>query len=147
MDGKIWEEVIEIYLPKLENFKFRMNDELDDNNNEQQINKILNLFQSQFWLDKHQWFIRCDWNPNNGTVFLYSLPYAFDNFFCQYPILSKSTCPHIQQQYSYNNVHRLTYKANLSECWTLSDYQFMKIRELSVYFPINEYFFFDCSQT
>ncbi len=43
-----------------------------------------------------------------------------------------------------NNIHIILYvdlliKANLSEWSTLSHYQFIKIRELCVYLPINDY--------
>jgi hypothetical protein len=138
IDGKTWEQIIETYLPKLQSFQFRMNDEFDEDK-EEQIDEILNLFRTQFWLNKHQWFIRCDWNPQNNNIFLYSLPYAFDNFYFQFPILSKSTCPD-DQQWSYNSVRRLTYKASLSEWSTRSHRQFTKIQELCVYLPINDYF-------
>jgi hypothetical protein len=141
IDGKLWEQIIERYLPKLKTFQFRMNDEFDsDNDKEQQIDEILNLFRSQFWVNKHQLFVQCDWNPHSSNIFLYSLPYAFDNFYFQFPILSKSTCPDDNQQWSYNYVRRLTYKANLSEWLTLSHRQFIKIRELCVYLPFNDYF-------
>jgi hypothetical protein len=139
IDGKTWEQIIEIYLPKLKIFQFRMNDELDcDNNKEQQIDEILNSFRSQFWVNNHQWFVQCDWNPYSSNIFLYSLPYAFDNFYFQFPILSKSTCP--DDDVLYNSVRRLTYKASLSECSSLPHRQFIKIRELCVYLPINDYF-------
>jgi hypothetical protein len=141
IDGKTWEQIIERYLPKLKIFQFRMNDEFDsDNDKEQQIDEILNLFRSQFWINKHQWFVQCDWNLHNRNIFLYSLPYAFDNFYFQFPILSKSTCPDNDQQWSWNSVRRLTYKASLSDCSTLFHHQFIKIRELCVYLPINDYF-------
>ncbi|CAF3986983.1 unnamed protein product [Rotaria sordida] len=68
------------------------------------------------------------------------LPYAFDNFYFQSPILSKSTYYYDNQQWSYDYVHRLTYKTNLSEWLTLSHIQFNKIRELCVHLPIDEYF-------
>jgi hypothetical protein len=140
IDGKTWEQIIETYLPKLESFQFRMNDELDSNQ-EQQIDEILNLFRTPFWLNKHQWFVRCDWNPNSDNLFFYSLPYAFENFYFQFPILSKSTCPDDDdQQWSYNSVRRLAYKVSSSE-WSIASYhQFTKIEELCVYLPINDYF-------
>ncbi|CAF2746096.1 unnamed protein product [Rotaria sp. Silwood2] len=141
IDGKTWEQIIGTYLPKLRRFQFRMNDEIDnDSDLEQQIDEILNSFRSQFWLDKYQLCVRCDWNPHSNNIFLYSLPYAFDNFYFQSPIVSKSSCHDDNQQWSYNYVRRLTCKANLSEWLTLSHIQFNKIRELCVYLPINEYF-------
>ncbi|CAF3603081.1 unnamed protein product [Rotaria sp. Silwood1] len=142
IDGKTWEQIIQKYLPKLKQFQFRMNNEsdTDDNDKEQQINEILNLFRTSFWLNKYQLFVQCDWNSHSNNIFLYSLPYAFDNFYFQSPMLSKSTYHYDNQQWSYNNVHRLTYKTGLSEWLTLSHIQFNKIRELCVYLPIDEYF-------
>ncbi|CAF2565363.1 unnamed protein product [Rotaria sp. Silwood2] len=93
-----------------------------------------------FPIPKQQLFVHWDWHSHSSNIFLYSLPYAFDNFYFQSPILSKSTCHYDNQQWSYNYVRRLTYKANLFEWSTLSHIQFNRIQELCVYLPINEYF-------
>jgi hypothetical protein len=34
-----------------------------DTKKEEQIDQILDTFRSAFWLKKHQWFVRCHWNP------------------------------------------------------------------------------------
>lgn len=140
IDGNTWEQIIQMYLPKLKRFQFRMNDEFDDNdtvNKEQQIDDILESFQSPFWLDKYKLSVQCDWNSYSNNIFIYSLPYAFDNFYFQSPLISKST-EHCDN--SYNYVHRLTFKTNLSEELAASHIQFNKIQELCIYLPINEYF-------
>ncbi|CAF3120529.1 unnamed protein product [Rotaria sp. Silwood2] len=86
-------------------------------------------------------FLKCMPNLHQLKVDLPDiLPYAFDNFYFQSPILSKSTCHYDNQQWPYNYVRRLTYKANLFEWSTLSHIQFNRIQELCVYLPINEYF-------
>ncbi|CAF1067208.1 unnamed protein product [Rotaria sordida] len=43
---------------------------------EQQVDNLLDSFRSQFWLDKHQWFVQCHWKSNNDhiKVLLYTLP-------------------------------------------------------------------------
>ncbi|CAF3967920.1 unnamed protein product [Adineta steineri] len=146
IDGQIWERIIEKYLPQLKIFQFRMNDELDDDDDDkdekEEINERVNHFQSSFWLDKYQLVVRCDYNLLSHNMIIYSLPYAFDNFYFQYPILSISTQSNDDNvSSSYNQVHRLTCKTNLSNKSSISSIiQFTQIRELCIHLPINNYF-------
>ncbi|CAF4256387.1 unnamed protein product, partial [Adineta steineri] len=144
IDGQTWERLIEKYLPQLKNFQFRMNDELDDDDTDQkeEINERVKFFQSSFWLKKYQLVVRCDYNLLSHNMIIYSLPYAFDNFYFQYPILSISTQSVDENlSSSYDQVHRLTCKTNLSnESSYSSMIQFTQIRELCIHLPINNYF-------
>jgi hypothetical protein len=86
-----------------------------DNNSdrEREVDELFNSFRTSFWLDEHQWFVRCDWTQENDIDFtnlymvLYNLPY-FQNFFDYSEInRSKSTCPDDKDYWSYEHVHGL----------------------------------------
>ncbi|CAF3606782.1 unnamed protein product [Adineta steineri] len=59
---------------------------------EKQVEQILNTFRNSFWLDEHRWFVQCDWSPITEKCYVYTLPYAFENFNIDFPICSKFTC-------------------------------------------------------
>ncbi|CAF1394722.1 unnamed protein product [Rotaria sordida] len=140
IDGIKWQKIIENNLSKLKIFQFRMIDEIDnDYDKEEQINQILNSFRSQFWINNHQWFVQCDSNRDSNYILVYNLPYSFNNYYFQYPIQSKSTYPFNDYKYSYNYVHRLTYKSNLSQYTIQSNIKFIKIRDLCIYIPTDDY--------
>ncbi|CAF1368176.1 unnamed protein product [Adineta steineri] len=61
-NGYQWENLISNYLPKLKVFNLLMqfgSEDDDDINGEEQVDKILDSFQTHFWIDKHRWFVRC----------------------------------------------------------------------------------------
>jgi hypothetical protein len=80
---------------------------------EQQIDRILDKFQSQFWLEEHNWFVQCDWNLNKEYASLHTLPYAFDSFRFYLPVQSKSISPSDIDLPSYSCVHNLMYHRHL----------------------------------
>ncbi|CAF0892840.1 unnamed protein product [Adineta steineri] len=59
---------------------------------EEQVEQIVNTFRTPFWLDEHRWFVQCDWSPITESCYVYTLPYAFENFNIDFPICFKSTC-------------------------------------------------------
>ncbi|CAF4983705.1 unnamed protein product, partial [Rotaria sp. Silwood1] len=95
LDGNEWEHIIINYLPKIKIFRLKISIEFSLHiDKEEQIDQILNTFRSTFWLKKHQWFVRCDWNPYDPTklITLYTLPYAFNTMYYSNEYCSKSTC-------------------------------------------------------
>ncbi|CAF3243832.1 unnamed protein product [Rotaria sp. Silwood2] len=82
--GEQWEYRIRTYLPQLKEFRFKTHPHLYDTN----IEQLLAIFQTSFWLKEHQWFVNCDHhhlpyigylNPRN--VHLYTLPYSDEQFY------------------------------------------------------------------
>jgi len=73
-DGYQWSNLIENNLPKLEKFRLRMTFQYFN------IDSLVQSFQTDFWLQKHQWYIRCHWNITNKRSILYTLPYYFKDF-------------------------------------------------------------------
>jgi hypothetical protein len=132
-DGHRWEELIDVHLPKLSVFHLRMRIELlGKKNDEKHINQLLDTFCSPFWLEKHQWFIRCHLisYEKNRTIFLYTMPYGFiDCNLNMFDMPYKSTNPRNDDHNLYDRVKNL-YRITSVEC--LSFIQFSNIRNLSI---------------
>ena len=83
MDGDQWKQLILCYLPKLRILQFKMNIQyVDTMNNKQSVDMLLDSFRSRFWLEDHQWFVRCHRRPKESysDILLYTLPLTFSNF-------------------------------------------------------------------
>ncbi|CAF2915153.1 unnamed protein product [Rotaria sp. Silwood2] len=106
---------------------------------EKRVDELIETFRTPFWLDEHQWFVRCHWEsqePRQNTH-LYTLPYCHDtlsnwtsNLYC------KSNCPSDQDFFSYNNVRVIEYLYG-TDIW-LSSIRFPNIRDMSIGFPTHE---------
>jgi len=143
LSGYQWEQIIENYLPKLKIFRFLMEFSFLNENYQEQINELLQSFQTQFWLEKHQWFIEYYSNPynENRLISLYTLPYFFDYFVYQNNMNFKSTCPNNEHHFMYNCVHSLEYDLGISKEISLySPLNFSNIRNLYIDLPFNEHF-------
>jgi hypothetical protein len=81
LNGYDWKKTIENYFPKLKIFQLKMDlKSCHWRNREEEPDELQDSFQSAFWLQEHQWFVRCDWTSSSISNFatLYTLPYAFD---------------------------------------------------------------------
>ncbi|CAF4799796.1 unnamed protein product [Rotaria sp. Silwood1] len=108
LDGNIWQQFISNYLPKIKIFQLKMELEFRDNNDsiENIIDKLLISFRTSFWLEEHQWYVRCHWNPSDPYkwITLYTLPYNFDTFDYSNKSCTKSTCYDERQYWLYDRV-------------------------------------------
>jgi hypothetical protein len=139
--GDEWEQLISNYLPKLKIFHLKMVSIIEMNPmTEEDVEKILDGYRTPFWLDEHNWFVRCDWNPTRSNFHIYTLPYAFDRFYISCPIIGKSTCLQQTNEPSYDSVRSLRYDIESTAWSQLSDIQLCKIEKLEVTFPVNDYF-------
>ncbi|CAF5087305.1 unnamed protein product [Rotaria sp. Silwood1] len=113
LNGNQWKEILNDYIPKIKIFRFLMKVlSIEHNNMEEQLDDLLKTFQTSFWLQDHQWFVRCDWPQHTKKVFIvYTLPYCFGNSCGVYSNRwSKSTCPNAHDYNSYNRVTNVLYK-------------------------------------
>ncbi|CAF1594051.1 unnamed protein product [Rotaria sp. Silwood1] len=143
LDGQQWEQIIIDHLPKLETFQLKMHIKLEDDDDKQlKIDKLIASFQSSFWLDEHQWFVRCHYVEECclNSIILYTLPYAFGYFDPIVKISSKSTCPHENDYWSYNRVHSLIYRTPIIRESTLCKIAFPNIHHLRLSLPSNDQF-------
>ncbi|CAF0943501.1 unnamed protein product [Adineta steineri] len=102
LDGNEWEQIIVKYAPQLKVFQMKMNTDLchstDIQRNEEKIDQFLATYRTPFWIEHHQWFIRCHLGVSRGYVRMcvYSLPYAYDDsliYESKFLHKTKSTCP------------------------------------------------------
>jgi hypothetical protein len=153
IDGHQWKEIITNYLPKLKVFRLKMEFYFRDRmNTKQRVDQLLKSFQTCFWLEERQWFIRCHYHPKNASnyVCLYTLPYIFDSFPRIEVYGCQSTCSDDDNQsWSYDHVHILNYRASLTGDLTLYPSRFVNIQHLSLSLGVDDQFWiivprFDC---
>jgi hypothetical protein len=143
LNGYQWENLIHHYLPNLQSFRFRMEFRLiEPNNRDDQTNNFINSFENSFWIEEHQWFIRCHWNSimTSSSIYLYSLPYTFKDFSLDCFTQLKSTCPDDKDYLYYNHVNDLRYKTLPNQTFVLSPIRFGNINHLSIELPLHENF-------
>jgi hypothetical protein len=146
LNGNEWEKIFVDYLPNIKKFRLRMNFQFsDDYNKDEQIEQLLETFQTDFWIKQHQWFVRCDWNPFDSfnRIYLYTLPYDFGDFFYFDTIQSRSTYPSISKDFSYDrvNILRQSFSENLPiESINYLSPRFYKIYDLKISIPFSQNF-------
>jgi len=148
MNGYQWQDLIERNLRKLKRFEFKMRFSPSTNDNkDEQSNEILSSFQTKFWLDEHQWFVRCHWYSSDDHyqldfIDLFTLPYAFQKFLSHTRCtLVKSTCLSNDDFWTYDRVRHLCYGSTHFINSILSQVRFSNIKHLSLSLPFNELFF------
>ncbi|CAF4225264.1 unnamed protein product [Rotaria sp. Silwood2] len=103
IDGHQWEQIIRNYLPELKIFRLEMGETIPfDQNIEERVDELINSFRSSFWIDEHQWFIRCI--IQTRTIHLYTLSKVFSNYNSVILDSFRSTEPHDNQQKYYNKM-------------------------------------------
>jgi hypothetical protein len=133
-DGYQWEELIRNYLHKLKVFRLFMYYKFDDTKNlNEEIDQLIESFQTKFWIDQHQWFIQCDYHTGNRSMHLYTLPYGFKEFRSYFSDMSKSTCPIDKNYNSSNYVNTLIVHNSLLRPIS----QFPNIDHLELSFPFD----------
>ncbi|CAF1099271.1 unnamed protein product [Rotaria sordida] len=147
MNGYQWEEMIKKYLLKLKIFRFKTQiTPLNNEDREVQINEIVDSFRTRFWIDEHQWFVRCHWySPDeqyhHDSIDLFTLPYTFDNFrTSDNCILAKTTCPYDDEYLICNHVISLHCGFSDFNDSILSRVRFLNIQYLSLSLPFNNLF-------
>ena len=114
-DGYYFEKLLTDYVPNIIKFRFLMSfTNPICSNTEEQIMELLDSFRTPFWLDEHQWFVRCHYGADRCACsqalnIMYTLPYAFQTFRCSAKHTVKSTCPIENDYFLYNRV-RTVYK-------------------------------------
>jgi hypothetical protein len=143
-DGHQWKEIITNYLPKLKLFRLKMEFYFRDRiHTKQYVDQLLNSFQTSFWLEERQWFVRCHYHPQSSSnyICLYTLPYSFVSF----PRIEVNGCQSTcfdddNQNWLYDQVHILSYRAPLTDDSVLRQARFVNIRHLSLSLGVNDQF-------
>jgi hypothetical protein len=141
--GKVWEQIISNYLPKLRIFRLLM--EFYSPKSFFLLTELISAYKSDFWLKEHQWYIRCDsYRQSNGidTVFLYTLPYAFNDYSIHltysYALL-KPNFSNSNDQFLYRRVHHLSCTSLSPDIYHLH-HRFYHIYHLVLKLPFNNSF-------
>jgi hypothetical protein len=146
LDGYEWEKILSNYLKNIKVFRFKMTIQFSSSKDlEEQIDQLLDSFRGDYWIEKHQWFVKCDWHPQdvNKTGLLYTLPYAFDTFYYTDGKRSKSTSPCELDGSIYDRVqtlHHIDHRKMSSINWAPSPMRFVNLQHLSIRFPLQDYF-------
>ena len=94
------------------NFKYPL-----DENPDEEIDRILRSFGSEFWLNERRWFVRCDVKSEERVTYVYTLPFAFPSFDASGIDRSKSTSSRKDPTLDdYSQVKRLICSPTLSPC-------------------------------
>lgn len=146
LNGMEWERMLLDYLPNVRKLRFRMNFPLSDNEeNEKQVNRLLQTFQSEFWIEQHQWFVQCDWDASERSelIFVYTLPYDFNDFFYYDTTQSKSTRSNSIEYPVYDRVRTLRQSFSddllMNETIKLTP-RFSSITDLQLILPLSDHF-------
>lgn len=129
LNGYEWKKLFEENYRFLKEFSLKMTFEFQQ---QIELDQLIDSFQTKFWLEQHQWFIRCDWFASNAC--LYTLPYAFDEFYYSNSYQTKSTCIDSNQFWIYNHVKKLIFETN-SNTYPA---RFPNVRQLNINFLFDE---------
>ncbi|CAF3981790.1 unnamed protein product [Rotaria sordida] len=138
INGYQWEEIIRNYLPKLKIFRVEMRKKLFlDENMQERIDQLINSFRSSFWIEEHQWFVRC--LTVKKTIYFYNLPSSFCICENKLPDLWRSTYPDDNQQEFYNNITTIHNEIFFNQL-ILPEFRLRNINDLHIRLPINDQF-------
>jgi hypothetical protein len=153
INGYQWEEIIKKSLTKLKILEMKMRFTPSNNKNKEiQLNEIINSYQTKFWINEHQWFIRCHWytidvDERFNFIDVFTIPYAFDSFWedniC---LLGKSTVLYDNEYLQCPCVKTLNYGSSSFTDPIRSRLRFNNLEHLSLSLPFNERFFFIVSK-
>lgn len=123
LDGYRWKCLIKNFFPKLRIFHLKMSFYFNNFNTiKTRIDYIFNSFQNQFWINEHQWFIRCHWNSEDKYsqyILFYTYPYTFS--YLSIPNnyrWFRSTYPYDDNPWLSSHVHHLLYNPILIELYS-----------------------------
>ena len=74
INGKRWEQFIEIHLLYLDRFEFLFEEQKQIERILADIELIIALFGTPFWIERKTWFVACEYNSNHHSLCVYSLP-------------------------------------------------------------------------
>ena len=113
-------------------------------NEVEQFNELVDSFRTKFWIDEHQWFVRCHLNGQDKlderySIDVFTLPYVFkDCLDIKNCVLAKSTSPHDNECLTCDHVTELFSGSSYFNDSILSRVRFRNIQHFSVLLPFDE---------
>ncbi|CAF0980332.1 unnamed protein product [Adineta steineri] len=139
MNGHEWKQIIVEHLTKLKTLRFRMPIYgLNSHGIEKEIDELLDTFRTPFWLDEHQWYVRCDWYSDftSSSGCLYTLPYTFDLFTGTAYKQSKWTCPEDTMYWIFDRVQKLTFRTSIKQPFDIHSIYLPNIHDIKTNLPL-----------
>ena len=137
ISGCLWERIIRHSLPQLKIFHLTMEKIFfHEENLEEKVDELFNTFGTSFWIDEHQWFVRCF--TMDTTIYLstrFITPYCSDTLSLN---LWRSTYPDDDQKQFYNNITRISNETFFDKSTIFSNIRFSNIEYLCLKLPFND---------
>lgn len=111
MNGHEWRDLIRNSLGNLKEFQMKMEFFFRDRlNTKRYVDQLFQSFQTPFWLEERQWFIRCHFHSQSRSNYacFYTLPYSFDHF-PRIDVMDWLSTDPKDGHWSYDRVHTLQY--------------------------------------
>ncbi|CAF0742001.1 unnamed protein product [Adineta ricciae] len=140
-DGYQWEDVLTNYLKQLKTLHllmfYRISQEKDI---VEEMFYLIESYRTSFSTKERQWFIRCDYRREDGTVYLYTLPYGFPKFSRPSCDMSITTYPTEKMSKAFASVRTLSLDYDLLYLATQTALQFENIQCLELFYPFDDTF-------
>ena len=146
--GHDWERIINTWNPKLTRFQLKMSIKESHTDVEETRTALLETFRTVFWLEEHQWFVRCVcfFTTQYHTI-VYTLPYSFDQISFRKEHWSRSTCSNDIRLPVFDRVRKMDVtKQHLHSCEDLHRLpeQYPNLRYLSCHLATLKNNFCEC---
>ncbi|UJR14460.1 hypothetical protein I4U23_001457 [Adineta vaga] len=141
IDGYQWEDILMNYLKQLKIFHLLMFYQINSEKNIiDEITYLIESFQTTFWLNEYQKFIRCDYHSEHGRTCLYTLPYGFRKFKSDTCNMSISTYPKEKMSKAFHSVRSVVLSSVTNEFASKTSVQLSNIQHLELYYPFDDKF-------
>ena len=95
-DGNRWEQFIQTNLSFLNRFELFVHNSRHVQYNQTDVDTIIDLFRTPFWLEHKNWFLTCEYNPVSvQPMKLYSIPICVSTFIYQFESRKTSVSTYI----------------------------------------------------
>jgi len=134
--------IICTYLPKLKTLWLKMCKRLPlDENIQECVDRLIDLFRSTFWINERQWFVRCF--AYSRSIHLHTVSQLISWFPAMLLDLWRSTYPYDDYQIFHNNIDGI-YNETFFDTPIPSHIRLSNIEYLHIKFRINDQFWWIC---
>ena len=138
IQGDQWQELIVNYLPKLTKFHLRMTEDIHENDNVlEKMKEYTDSFRNAFWIDVHQWFVRCF--LSNNQIYLCTLPNTFSSIVLSSLNFFDSTDVNDSLQKFCDETTKMTV-GKLVDPLQLATMSFTNLEDLQMRIPLHDQF-------
>ena len=136
VDGHQWEEMLSQELRRFElfmDFKITLETNIED-----ELESILESFQTEFWLVQHRWFVQCETVTESRSTHLYTLPFPLKHFCIPVSSHSRLTRSTSRSSCVYQRVQTLSFPSSATPLVPPHPTRFPSVRHLQLSCPFDE---------